>query len=336
MKPTLYKVKLMNRRLGELFHVETGKDLILGALEDGEYPVVGHSAENHGVVAWSSRLPDHKLYPKETITLADRGNFYATVQPFPCYIGTRVKALVPKKPMLLREKQYYCQCINANQYRFNYGRNATDKTPAIELPDTIPSWVYEMETPSFEDLKDASTDSDKPLVLDTRGWRRFKYPELFDITGSKTTPVKELEQYGKGSHPYVTTQATNNGISGFYAFRTEKGNVLVVDSAVAGYCSYQGSDFSASDHVEKLLPRFALNVYVGLFLATVINVEQYRYSYGRKCSQRALRKSTVKLPVTPNGEPDWRYMERYIESLPYSRGLNDQSSVRKSIDRPPE
>jgi len=90
-----------------------------------------------------------------------------------------------------------------------------------------------------------------------------------------------------------------------------------VDSAVLGYCSYQPLPFSASDHVEKLIPKFKINKYIALFLTTIINLEQYRYNYGIKCSQIRMRKLKIKLPVK-NGKPNWEFMERYIKSLPYS------------------
>lgn len=57
-----------------------------------------------------------------------------------------------------------------------------------------------------------------------------------------------------GENPYVATKATNNGIQGFYDYATEQGNVLVVDSAVVVFCSYQPDNFTESDHVEKLVP----------------------------------------------------------------------------------
>jgi len=156
--------------------------------------------------------------------------------------------------------------------------------------------------------------------LNTEKWKLFPMTKLFDVSGSKTTSILELEEYGKGKHPFVTTQATNNGIAGFYNYFTEKGNILTVDSAVLGYCSYQPFDFSASDHVEKLNPKFKMNRYLGLFLATVINLEQYRYNYGRKASQTRLKEREIKLPAK-GGEPDWEFMEKYIKSLPYSSSI---------------
>jgi hypothetical protein len=156
--------------------------------------------------------------------------------------------------------------------------------------------------------------------LENESWAFFNLSDLFSITGSKTTPLLELNEFGAGKYPYVTTKATNNGVDGFYDYSTEKGGVLTLDSAVVGYCSYQECNFSASDHVEKLTPKFEMNKYSALFLVTVINKEQYRFSYGRKCSQSRLKQLKIKLP-TKDDLPDWEFIENYIKSLPYSGAI---------------
>ncbi len=161
---------------------------------------------------------------------------------------------------------------------------------------------------------------DQEIELNTNKWQSFKLNTLFTITGSRTTPILELEEYGKGKFPYVTTQATNNGVEDFYDYFTEEGNILTVDSAVLGYCAYQPFDFSASDHVEKLIPKFKMNKYIALFLVTIMNLEQYRYNYGRKCSQSRMKQVSIKLPAK-DGEPDFTYMENYIKSLAYSGSI---------------
>ena len=148
----------------------------------------------------------------------------------------------------------------------------------------------------------------------TNNWKFFLLLDLFDIRGTRTTPLLELEEYGVGKYPYVTTQATNNGIKGFYDFYTEEGNVLTVDSAVIGYCAYQPLNFSASDHVEKLVPKFKMNEYIAMFLVTILNMEQYRYNYGRKRSQARIRTSSIKLPEK-NGKPYWDFMEVFIKKV---------------------
>ncbi len=162
--------------------------------------------------------------------------------------------------------------------------------------------------------------SDKQLELCTADWKYYQLSDLFKIGGSKTTPLSKLRGYGEGVYPYVTTQATNNGVAGFYNYFTETGNTLTVDRAVLGYCSYQSLNFSASDHVEKLTPKFSMNQYVAIFLITIMNLEQYRYGYGRKTSQGRLRKTRIKLP-SKGANPDWQFIEDYIKSLPYSSNL---------------
>ncbi len=201
-----------------------------------------------------------------------------------------------------------------NAYRYSYGRQANKTLKNINLPP-LPDWLKKYKI----DYSPINTQiKHKELPFDTTSWQSFKLSDLFDISGTKTTKLDELESYGSGKYPYVTTQATNNGVAGFYNYFTEKGNVLVIDSAVAGFCSYQAFNFSASDHVEKLTPKFRLNSYIGAYLATIINKERYRYSYGRKFNQTKIRNTVIKLPVDKNGNPDWDYMEKYIKYLPYS------------------
>lgn len=181
------------------------------------------------------------------------------------------------------------------------------------------------ETVSKESLEQ------KKIHLDFTTWEEVKIghdeatnPEgLFIIKGSKTTDKKILDEGHKGEetpYPYVTTQATNNGVRAFYDTFTDEGNILTIDSAVAGFCSFQPLHFTASDHVEKLIPVFPLNVYRAMFLTTVINMEQYRYSYGRKFNQERIRETKIKLPFK-NGKIDWEFIESYIKGLPYSKHL---------------
>ena len=159
------------------------------------------------------------------------------------------------------------------------------------------------------------------IPLNTEKWKLFKIPDLFTIRGTRTTPIEDLEYSGSGEYPYVTTQSTNNGVRGFFGIKTEDAGVLTIDSAVCGYCSYQALSFSASDHVEKLIPQFEMDMYIAMFFVTIFNAEQYRYNYGRKCSQTRLKEAEISLPVDSNGKPDYSFMREYISHLAYSSNL---------------
>ncbi len=156
------------------------------------------------------------------------------------------------------------------------------------------------------------------------GWDTEKGVGLFRVEGSKTTSIRVLDKDnvgGKRQYPYITTQATNNGIRNWYDIYTDEGNILTIDSAVLGFCTYQPLNFTASDHVEKLLPKFELNVFRGIFLSTIINMERKKISYGRKFNQDRIRATVIKLPFKDD-KIDWDFIENYIKGLPYSKYLD--------------
>ena len=157
--------------------------------------------------------------------------------------------------------------------------------------------------------------------IDISKWKKFKMSELFIISGTITTPIGDIRE-NPGTFPYVTTQATNNGIRFYSSIHTEKGNVLVVDSAVLGWMSYQEKDFSASDHVEKLTPKFKLNKEIGLFIISVWNsiYSQKVFNYKKKASQKAIKECFIPLPTDKNGNLDLKYIENYVkEKLSYQK-----------------
>ena len=310
-------------KLKEVFEAKYGVNLDFNSMtiSDAGIPFVSRQEKNNGVVARVKEIEEITPNPAHTLSVAGGGSVLATFyQPEPYYSGRDLYYLVPKEEMNVMEMLIYSRFINSNKYKYSYGRQANRTLKELLIPDRVEvkflcSKLKMLEQPSQEAV------SKNNFSLNAQNWKNFRYSELFNIKGSKTTPIAKLEEYGKGEYPYVTTQAGNNGIEGFYDFYTEQGNVLTVDSAVLGYCSYQKDSFSASDHVEKLVPKFQMNKYIAMFLMTILNREQYRYNYGRKCSQSRMENCIIKLPVNAEENPDWQFMEDYIKSLPYSSNL---------------
>jgi hypothetical protein len=127
-------------------------------------------------------------------------------------------------------------------------------------------YIY-IQKPDFTKLEKLPNEIRYSRIIDTIKWKNFKLADLFEISGTKTTKRSKLQNIGK--HPYVTTRASNNGIDGYYDLWTESGNCLTVDSAVLGWMNYQKENFSASDHVEKLTPKFKLNKFIALFICSI-------------------------------------------------------------------
>jgi hypothetical protein len=100
------------------------------------------------------------------------------------------------------------------------------------------------------------------------------------------------------------------------------GNTIGVNrNGSVGEAFYQPEPFCSTEDVHIFTPKFKLNVYIALFLTTLIRQEKYRFGYGRKWGIERMKISTIRLPITEQSEPDWQYMENYIKTLPYSSQL---------------
>lgn len=322
-------------RYSDIFDVKKGTRLTKADMNPGATPFVGASDSNNGITQYIDTPPQH---PGNLITVSYNGSVAeAFYQEQPFCASDDINILYPKFKLDKYSALFITTVIRKEKYRYNYGRKwhkERMEQSIIKLPvdangrvDTEGMGKLIITLNGNKTIEDnvnnavRATQQAGILNLDVKTWESFSLNELFTITGTKTTTAQELSEYGPGDYPYVTTQATNNGIDGYYNYYTEEGGVLTVDSAVIGYCAYQEKNFSASDHVEKLIPKFPLNKYNALFLVTIMNREQYRYNYGRKSSQTRLREGSIQLPVIRSGVPDWEYVENYIKALPYSSSI---------------
>lgn len=154
-------------------------------------------------------------------------------------------------------------------------------------------------------------------TLQECNWKEFAISDVFDVSGTITTHPSKL--VAKGNTPRVTCAATNNGLDDFYTNEpTEKGGVITIDSATIGFVGYHPYDFIATDHVEKLTLKDGqkLPYLAGLFVKKAIeNAVGTKYSYGYKFAQQRIKRQTILLPITPDGTPDWQFMEDYMREV---------------------
>lgn len=147
-------------------------------------------------------------------------------------------------------------------------------------------------------------------------WKPYSMDSLFTIKGVGTVTVEQLiNSHGEGDYPYITRTDKNNGISGFYNYKTAPANVLTIETTLSGLCFYHEYEFSTGDHIAVLMPKgFELNKYIGLFIKSVWRKNAYKYGYGRPATVQNIRKTEIILP-TKDGSPAWKYMEDYMRSL---------------------
>jgi len=311
------------KQIKDFFNLEYGKDKCFNknSLDpNSKIPLISSKGKNMGIFGYINAKPTYE----NVINVPRTGTIcYACYQGNPCCINDDNIVLIPKEKLNLNELIYFVLLIRKETYRYSYGRKVTPKRLAeAEVPE-IPKWIYKINI-SIHNL--TGKMSNKPLNLNDRKWKLFDYPEVFilDKGYNNVSPKKE------GNFPFISATRENNGVS-FWCDKEEltktfEGNCLIVvnDGASMGETFYQpeGMDFGASHSINIIrLKERVLNPYIAMFLIPLIKREKIKFHYGRKWRIERMAKSTIKLPINENNEPDWNFMENYIKGLSYSKEL---------------
>lgn len=146
--------------LHKVFQIDHGSKLDLNkmTLSSGNEAVafVNRSGERNGISRFVSKLSGREPYAAGLITVALGGAALSSfVQPRPFYTSQNVDVLTPLKSMSLDEKLYYCQCIEANKFRYStFGREANRSLRNLLVPDrkSVPVWVAGITARSVQEL----------------------------------------------------------------------------------------------------------------------------------------------------------------------------------------
>lgn len=315
--------------LGELFHVEYGSKLDMNKMTPTDPQTgiafvgrVGGLNGKSGVSGYVEALPDLTPYPAGLITVALGGSrlLSSYVQQRPFYTAQNVAVLRPKRgTMSLNERLFYVMCIRRNAFRYSaFGREANRTLATIEVPNELPDWVESSKIPTHAGLRAAT---DKPITLtDPDDWHDFPLDQLFLLKkGKRVTKANRLP----GKTRFISATDSNNGISDWNDLDPifPENSITVPYDGSIGYAFFQPEPYFALDSVNALIPRQSISVWQGLFLVTAIRFEKWRFSYGYKWNLARMKKTTIRLPATPTGDPDWDYMERFMKGLPFSAAL---------------
>ena len=324
-------------KIRDLFDISVSKDKNLLSSDFGLTPYVSSSANNNGVSYCVDSVPSIEA---NTITVARNGSVGATFyQPnMYCASPDDVRILSPKFKITPAIGLFLCTIIEQEKYRYAYGRKFGTKRMSdtrIKLPskDDTPDWEYIEEyvtktlipqLPSkarqvWEGVYDTKPISPTFINLDSVKWDWFDLisDRLFRFNrGTRLTKADSTI----GNTPLVTAGKENQGIKRYVDNTMDTySNCITID--MFGYCVYREYKFCCDDNILVLQPNENLSKYTLLFIATIINQDSYKCTYGRQYRQKTLQKHKIKLPIDSDGNPDWEFMENYIKSLPYSANI---------------
>jgi hypothetical protein len=309
-------------KLSKIFDIVYGNQFDLNKMlvsDDSKINFVSRGATNLGVVAKVDNFNNKEPFPAGCITVALGGSVLSSfVQMSEFYTGQNVKVLKPKTQMSFELLVYYALCIEKNKFRYSsHGREANVTLNDILIPNynEVPfdhNFNIQNEVNNLKKSKNHNESS-----LENIKFKNFLIKDIFDVTGTKTTSVRELIKLGEGEYPYITTSSKNFGQGGKFNFFTEMGHVLTLESAVNGVCFYQEKEFSASDHVEKLTPKEKVSKEFLLYASVLINKQTFRFNYGRKANQDRIKNMIISLPVV-NDKLNYEFIDNFIGSQEYS------------------
>lgn len=151
--------------------------------------------------------------------------------------------------------------------------------------------------------------------IDTSGWKEFRVGDLFAAERGK---VKNIQPLCPGETPIIAAGAYNQGIAGMYEIDSAYENRITISCNGAGCGStfYHPYKFNVNGDAITLIEKNSMSDKAKSFIACILNGAFTRkYSYEEKCSPQKALDEIVRLPATPDGDPDWAYMESYMANL---------------------
>lgn len=185
------------------------------------------------------------------------------------------------------------------------------------------------------------------MNLNVREWKEFHLGKLFDIRKGKRLTSADQED---GDNNYIGAIDSNNGVANHIGQAPihEANTISLSYNGSVGEAFYQSEPYWATDDVNALYSYYdGFNQYIGLFIASVLRKEKYKFSYGRKWTLENMNVSIIKLPIQHNPDgtpyidpnhiysedgyvPDWQFMEDYMKSL-HHKPLTTKNTVGNGL-----
>lgn len=310
-------------KLSDLFDMERGTRLTENNRIAGKIPLATAGHDNQGVSSYIGN-PEQKIF-SPALTIDMFGEAFYRNYNFCC--DDNIHVLKPKNEVSDKYALLFlAMVINSGMHNFSYGkqyRSKTFKKHIVVLPalGNSPDWKFmsefmkEKEQNILAKYKTylATIERERERVETTCGrkWVEFSIDEIFNIkAGKRLTKASMIS----GKTPFIGASDSNNGVTAFiFNDNTSRDrNVLGVN--------YNGSVVETFYHPYECLfsddvKRFSLkgcdgNKYIYLFLKSVIIKQKEKYQYGYKFNEARMLRQKITLPVTKNGEPDYKYMEQ--------------------------
>lgn len=352
--------------LRELFSIQMGNGFDKNKMNDDNPQInfVSRVSYNNGVDLKVNYIDDTVPYEAGLVTVALGGSYLGScfVQEEPFYTAQNVAVMKSKFPEMSKQVNLFISGLVRFESKVKYyafGRELNshinkdfdikipvildknnmpviDQTHKYSENGYIPDWQFIEDYIKSLHYKRITTKNKIGQFPDLKisHWKHFSLGRLFDIKKGKRLTSEDQEE---GNNLYIGAIDSNNGVANHIGQSPiHKGNTISLSyNGSVGEAFYQPDPYWATDDVNALYSKYSgFNKYIGLFIATIIRQEKYRFSYGRKWTLENMIVTDICLPIQYNLYglpcidetkeysdegyiPDWKFMEDYIKSLPY-------------------
>ena len=151
----------------------------------------------------------------------------------------------------------------------------------------------------------------------SNNWGEFSVEELFgQVTKPRVLHTREVVEDEKGI-PYVVRSKYNNGVKmrvkSLCSIPPTPGGVITFGAENSTFF-FQPEAFYSGRDIYYLDTR-GLDALTCLFVITCLQPITKKYSYSNGLFPASLQKETIKLPIYPNGLPNWAAMQTYMQEV---------------------
>lgn len=299
-----------------VFNLYNARSAAFERHDEGGIPFISSGFFNNGVVGFVKPYKGDKVFDREMICVS--AFCEATVQEPPFIArgngGSGMTVLEPKSEMSYEAMLFYAAAINKQlKWRFSFGRMVTiDRLKGLSVAE------YQKIDINV-DLQNRlpSNSGNSRLKMKNILTKKYRVDMLFDLGRGDFHSMKILKS---GEWPVVSRSVANNGVVGHFSI--PKGASLrkapaITVSTTTGDAFVQLEDFLPTDNVVICHPKKSMKLSTLFYLASAINQEKWRYSYGRQCYKEKFSKTEITVFVDDKGEIDEESILKSISTMPY-------------------
>lgn len=313
--------------------IQRGKRLKKADHKDGDTPYVSSTSQDNGVDAFIGNDSGVRRF-SDCITLANSGSvgcaFYHKYEFVASDHVTRLK----REGLDQYAYLFMVPMINRLAEKYSFNREINDeriKREKLLLPVDEKGEIDFRFMSEFMKRVEADLLGTTLQIFRKRAsvnkcewggviWSNFFVKDLFPaMEPGRSKGLNHLQQTDTGIS-YLGATNQNNGVLCFVTPRpglVQRGGCIAFirnGEGSMGYSVYKAENFIAtSDMTLAYHPR--LNRYTGTFITTVADRIRGKYNFGYKRSATRLAKEILTLPTTPDGQPDWQFMENYMHHI---------------------